>query len=364
MRTSTKLLVLASTMCIGCGDATGERDAEGVGYVLLDLEARDAGYALDGFSKNDTRLPLELPAGEVIDLLGPKATQELTVAADELLWVRGDDGVIEYRALDVDVARDVVFVVGDEEAAKLIAKEVGGIYEVEEEDLWRVSASDAFENASQAALPPGLEELLPAVAPELADMKPGDGVASAETRRLLLDAVPAKRLLSFEMADALPIHELLSPPVSCDDPVQGIWVSREYYPAHDDWYVFTLEVRRDAEDPSHLLGRIRARTWSGDIAIESPTACDQHPAARWADPFDITVAMEASGTFSDGYASFEGQSWRTASRRCGPQYDWFGYNLDRFSGKVTRDGRWLNGVNNDGGRSVDDPHDFRRISCL
>jgi hypothetical protein len=368
MRNSVKLLALASTLAIlgGCSNApqSDEAEAEGVGYVLMDLEARDAGYRLDGL-ESDALLPTELDAGEVMDLIGPEETVPIEVARDELVWVRGADGVIEHRAFDFDVSRDVLYVAGSERAAKTLAKQLNGIYEKEEDGLWRIQATDAYQAAADGYSPKGLDEVLPAVTPELADLEEmADGAAAAETRRQLLDAVPAKRLLSFEIADNLPIMDLLTPPVSCEDAVAGIWVSRAYFAEFDDWYIFTLEIRRDAEDTTQLTGRIRSRTWSGDVAIESPVACDMHPPSHIADAFDFTVAMQAQGSFHSGNVTFGGSSWKTTSMRCGPKNQWFGYNLDNFSGIVSEDGRWMDSLNNDGGRSVDDQHKFRRISCL
>jgi hypothetical protein len=355
-------LVSTLALLVGCGHG-GEGEAgepEGVGYVLMDLEAKEAGFKLDGIDE-DLMLPTQLDAGDSVDLVGPDATIVIDVAVDELVWIRTSEGIIEHRAFDYDVSRDVLFVSGSEEAAKAIASQMNGLYEREEEGLWRVSAADAFQHAAKSAMPSGLDEVLPAVAPELSAKIDSP---SNETRQRLLDAVPARRLLSFDLADNLPIYELLTPPVSCEDPVAGIWVSRAYFASHDDWYVFTMEIRRDAEDATQLAGRIRSRSWSGDVAIDSPEACDMLPPSHFVDPFDFTVAMAAEGTFHSGNVTFGGTSWKTTSLRCGPQHQWFGYNLDNFTGVVSQDGRWMSSVNNDGGRSVNDDHDFRRISCL
>jgi hypothetical protein len=43
--------------------------------------------------------------------------------------------------------------------------------------------------------------------------------------------------------------------------------------------------------------------------------------------------------------------------------DTFGYNLDRFSGVIDHEIEEFQSVNNDGGRYVNVPTVFRRVSC-
>ena len=361
------LVLLVSTLVTGCGDtgADAPEQLDGVGYVLLDLAAREAGFRLDGASATDASMPIEVEVGRTVDLVGAAETILLDVAHDELVWVRGERGVIEHRAFDDDVSRDVLFVNGSEAAAKAMAAQLDGSYETDDDGLWRIQAASVYETTSQIDEPDGLTEVVPAVAPDVADLRPmADDDTSAETRRRLIDAVAPKPLLDFDITNSLPIHELVMPPVSCSDRVTGIWVSRRYFPAFDDWYVFTLEIRRDSENPSQLTGRIRSRSWSGNVAVESPRPCDMLRPSKMFSAFDLTVTMQAQGTSRDDHISFGGTSWRAPATRCGPRTRWYQYNLDQFTGVVSEDGRWMHGLNNDGARSFDDEHEFRRISCL
>lgn len=73
--------------------------------------------------------------------------------------------------------------------------------------------------------------------------------------------------------------------------------------------------------------------------------------------------MSATGSVEGSSVSFGGRSLHVEGTRCGPRFAATHYALDPFSGEPVEGGRFLRAVNNDGGRSLDDPHLFRRISC-
>ena len=171
---------------------------------------------------------------------------------------------------------------------------------------------------------------------------------------LLVLAVPAMAPASVQEQRAR-----LPPAAHCDDPVEGVWKSHKYDPRFGDWYMFTLTIRRVAERPNSLTGTIHSHSWSGTPQEEEPPPCRSGM-------FHWTVIMTAEGTVSsDGRdIAFGGTSWRPEQAICGRAPGPGEYNLDRFSGTIDPDIQEFQSVNNDGGRSVNDPMVFRRISCF
>lgn len=149
----------------------------------------------------------------------------------------------------------------------------------------------------------------------------------------------------------------LPPPAKCNDPVTGIWKSHKYDPRFRDWYIFTLNIRRSEKDSETLEGTIRAHSWTGRRTEEEPPPC--RPGLRhWA------VIMQARGTISKtGQIGFGGTSWKLEHAYCGPPVRRGQYNLDHFSGVIDPKLQEFQSVNNDGGRSVNDPTVFRRVGC-
>ena len=129
-------------------------------------------------------------------------------------------------------------------------------------------------------------------------------------------------------------------------------MTQQFDPTYQDWYVFTLRVRRGAG--GELTGSIEAQSWDGGAELESaPAKCDGN--AHW------IVSMPARGTLEGNVFHFGGTSWRTERAFCGNVPGPHGYNLDQFSGAL-EGGRFLS-VNNDGGRMVDRASPFRRVAC-
>ncbi len=152
----------------------------------------------------------------------------------------------------------------------------------------------------------------------------------------------------------------LPPPAHCEDPVAGVWKSHKYDPRFSDWYIFTLNIERDPKSPegkNYLTGTINSHSWTGSPKDEEPPPC--RPGMRhW------TVHMDAQGSVSeDGEIRFWGTSWRPEHTFCGMPIMRGEYNLDHFSGKIDPKIMEFQSVNNDGGRSINDPTVFRRVSC-
>jgi hypothetical protein len=147
----------------------------------------------------------------------------------------------------------------------------------------------------------------------------------------------------------------LPPPAECVDPVAGVWRSHSYDAPYTEWLQFTLEVRRVEGSETELTGEITNHFWYGGPEDSEPTPCygDIH----------AVVHMEARGSFDPetAWVEFGGTEWELEELRCGYLY---GYNLDNFSGRIDYDLQEFQSVNNDGGRSVNDPTVFRRIDCF
>lgn len=148
----------------------------------------------------------------------------------------------------------------------------------------------------------------------------------------------------------------LPPPAHCDDPVAGVWKSHKFDDRFGDWYIFTLTIRR-VGGGNELVGSINAHFWTGGPKQAEPPKCKlgvRH----------VTVQMDGVGSISpDGEILFRGTSWKPENAYCGPPIQRGEYNLDNFSGKIDPKLEEFQSVNNDGGRSVNDPTVFRRVAC-
>jgi hypothetical protein len=156
----------------------------------------------------------------------------------------------------------------------------------------------------------------------------------------------------------------LPPPATCQDPIEGIWMSHKYEHPGDEWMIFTLEIHRAPGAPREvppgtpipLVGHIQAHAWLGaGPQASAPPVCGPG-LAHW------TVEMTAEGHVVDHRVDFWGTRWAIGNVFCGPRY--FGYNLDHFSGLIDTTIQEFQSVNNDGGRAVNDPTVFRRVRCF
>lgn len=151
----------------------------------------------------------------------------------------------------------------------------------------------------------------------------------------------------------------LPPPAHCDDPVEGVWRAHKYDERYTDWHIQTLTIRRQqneqGQETDMLEGVIHARWWDGGPDVEEPPPCKAGAGDHY------TMVMNARGSISkDGFIIFGGIDLRRDRLFCG---SWHGYNIDNFSGKIDPELQEFQSVNNDGGRAVNDPVVFRRISC-
>ena len=146
----------------------------------------------------------------------------------------------------------------------------------------------------------------------------------------------------------------LPPPAACKDPVAGVWQSHSWNEMYEEWGRFTLTIRRVEGSETALEGEMINESWYGPKTEVSRGPCLGR--------LQYIVSMEAEGSYQAGEVEFHGTSWKMEEALCA--VDWgFGYNLDRFSGKIDHDIQEFQSVNNDGGRYVDVPTVFRRVSC-
>ena len=150
----------------------------------------------------------------------------------------------------------------------------------------------------------------------------------------------------------------LPPPAECEHAVEGIWRSHAYNPRYRDWVEFTLEVRRVHGDEQRLSGRIVNHTWKGGPEHEQAGPCSA------ASPWRARIVMPATGSYRQGQISFRGTEWKLDQVVCGKMPGGWGYNLDHFTGTIDPKLQEFQSVNNDGGRSVNEPTVFRRIGCF
>lgn len=149
----------------------------------------------------------------------------------------------------------------------------------------------------------------------------------------------------------------LPPPATCQDPVEGVWLSHSWYP-QQEWYMFTLRVRRASAGSRDLVGEIESHAWNGTTQEVEPPAC-RSGLDHW------VIFMPARGHLDeDGTIHFGGTSWRVKDTFCGYAPGLGSYNLDQFSGKIDADLQEFQSVNNDGGEAVNEPTVFRRVGCL
>lgn len=156
----------------------------------------------------------------------------------------------------------------------------------------------------------------------------------------------------------------LPPPATCQDPIEGIWMSHKYEIPGDEWMIFTLEIHRAPGSVVNgppgtvipLIGHIQAHAWLGaGSQASAPPPCSSS-ISHW------TVEMTAEGRVVDQRVDFWGTRWAVGNVFCGPRN--FGYNLDHFSGVIDPTIQEFQSVNNDGGRAVNDPTVFRRVRCF
>jgi hypothetical protein len=146
----------------------------------------------------------------------------------------------------------------------------------------------------------------------------------------------------------------LPPPADCQDPVAGVWQSHQFNEMYQEWSRFTLTIRRKADDATGLEGEMLNESWYGPNTETVRGPCVGR--------LQYLVSLEATGTYVDGRIDFWGTTWKMEEALCGVDGS-FGYNLDRFSGQIDPELQEFLSIANDGGRYINVPTVFRRISC-
>jgi hypothetical protein len=288
--------------------------AEPSGYILLDREARAAGYSVekDGHTQRAT-LPLALGDAEEATLVHADSRQSLFAQPGEVVVVRGANAQTERWVLGRDIEPDLLDLDAPEDVARELAGAVGGELTARGSS-WRLAALDAWELASQMPVPAEVVGAEPVAI---------DAIGSAQLG--LTDEAP----MNPDQASAGTIAASRDPQGSASGATSaaGTWRGQLYSPWHLAWYEFTITIR---PSPNGLRGQVMAHSWSG-IPQDSivPAKCDGEE--RW------KVREAAAGTLgADGTLTFESQSWAVAQRFCGegPRQ----YAVDHFVGKLSPDG--------------------------
>lgn len=145
----------------------------------------------------------------------------------------------------------------------------------------------------------------------------------------------------------------LPPPATCTDDIAGTWKSHDYRAAWGQWTIFTLQIER-VNGTNELKGTIVNESWRADETKSEPGICEGE--------LHYKVSMDGVGRVADGNIQFGGVGqWRLDEVLCGDLFG--GYNLDNFTGLLDLELLEFQSVNNDGGRSVNEPTVFRRVEC-
>lgn len=356
-------LIVSGAGCVGGEEVSSQR-----ALLLLDQEARAAGYVVLGTEVEDRALPIAVSPDEPVSLAGPNGTRQLEVAPGEILLVQGRDGETTRRLLGeeidpdrlvLDAPADIVAEVADGLGAEVIERGDGRI-EIAAPGLLSASAdSPAFIEIVEAAVVDaqpretrGTSRVVarPVTRRATAPVAPvAGGAIAGATPAAALDVRPALMTVNPEYAD-------LPAPVSCDDPVAGTWIARRHFANANDWYFFTMHVQRKVGSTTALTGEILAHSWTGGPDLRNSAQACGLGGEEW------VVRMPATGSIRDGRITLNGTDWSVAENSCGWAPGEGQYNIDNFSGAVTGTGEatWSN---DDGGRMRGEPFEFRRISC-
>jgi hypothetical protein len=304
---------------------------------MLDADARAAGFALQTpEGKLAPVAPIEL-SGEV-SLVGPGERTPLVGTPGELLVVTGKRGALIPHTLSTEVDADAVRVEGDAKAVRDLAARLRAA--VTGDGPFELRASGLLANLAHVDAT-GVTSILPI------DVSLHPEVMEA--------AQAADQAVAFSAKDPrfADFAGLGSNSRMCSDPILGTWVSvPKFSKYYQDWHVMTLHVQ-PGDEPGAVLGTVSAHVWSGGSQDVVAGPCTENG-------MNYEVSMPAVGhRGSDGAMRFDAGPWTLDKTTC-TGAEW-GYNPDHFTGVV--DGRAIRTLNNDGGRSVNDPFGFERISC-
>lgn len=185
---------------------------------------------------------------------------------------------------------------------------------------------------------------------------PHSGARRSQTARrlLLLGACAIVLFPTVAPATVAEQRSRLPPPAFCEDDVAGTWRSHYYFRRQRQWYIFTLEIKRVADQDDQLEGTILSHFWNGKAEEPEPPPC--RPGL-----FRQIVKMPAKGHIRQGVVTFGGTSWTLDQTVCGNRHVY--YNEDNFSGRIDPEIQEFQSVNNDRGAAVNVPVVFRRVKC-
>lgn len=210
---------------------------------------------------------------------------------------------------------------------------------------------DCEPNAAASESPDANQEVEVAEAPSSIASVGMDGTDHESSGRAQGADTAALILGSVGMGAGVGDNQLMMDALQCDDAIEGTWVAHHYYPAGRDWARMTLRINRDGE---RLSGTITSRTWYGSASDRRPPPC--RPGGQ-----DVTVQMTGRGWIRGERVDFAGENYRITRVACSPGA--FFYNNDHFSGRLDTLRDEIRARNNDGGRDINTPYRFRRVSC-
>ncbi|MFN3200264.1 MAG: hypothetical protein ACE366_17840 [Bradymonadia bacterium] len=142
-----------ASLCMLSCDAP---DPEGTGFVLLDEEARSAGYAVETAGERyEGPLPYAAYADEEVWLVGPGVRQLLQLEPQQVLWLQGADARPTILG-----ATDRLWVNGGQGAAKSLADQIGG-EATQVNGRWAVDAPEATYLSAMVQAPDNLRGISP-----------------------------------------------------------------------------------------------------------------------------------------------------------------------------------------------------------
>lgn len=358
--------LLVAFIALGLPQASCDAEAPpgDEGYVLLDADAREAGFALEIEGEvTASALPVAISDEVRVVLVGPEGRRTLSVSPGELVHVVGEDGEVESLEIGEEVDPGRLQLESTREAATALADALGAEVVETEDGMFELRGEDLLDAAGEAETPEGLIAISP-VAPEdraalateadsmvaAGRLRTANAVAAPALVAAPVVVDPARYGMRAMVDEALDRFEV-APAVSCEDPVAGTWISYDHFDG--EWYTFTFTLDASPKTKGKYSGRVAIEMWdSWDQGDYRRPACDGRRHALG--------SMPATGTLDEaGQLSVQGTAFTLDQTVCGPELD--DYNLDHFTGIVS-DSRFAS-VNNDGGRMVNHPTPFRRISC-
>ncbi|MBN1605918.1 MAG: hypothetical protein JW940_04765 [Polyangiaceae bacterium] len=318
-----RLLARWRWLGLAMGTMACGQGAEPSGYVLIDREARAAGYRVekDGRTESAT-LPLALEDAQEATLVNADSRQSLTAQPGEVVIVRGANAETERGMIGRDVEPDMLDLEAPEGVARELAAAVGGELDARGA-TWRLTALDAWELASQMPVPAEVVGAAPVAI---------DAVATAELALTDETRASTGQASTGTVAPSLSAQGPGSSASRSTD-VAGTWQGQLYSERHGAWYEFTVTMRQSARG---LRGEVTAHSWSGtpdDPMV--PAKCNG--GERW------KVREAAQGTVgAEGTITLESQSWAVLKRCCGEAPAPGEYALDHFVGGLSADGNQWN----------------------